>query len=128
MSFYESVLTQAPTGGSAATMSTCAVNTTYQVSILPGVPCPITSFSNQTVGSSQTTLTLDSFKNYVLNFINQTNYPIADFKLTEYQFCEFFITENISPNKGGTYLLEKSTLATPCATNDTRMVEVDQVN
>ena len=63
-------------------MTECANNTAYEVSTLPGVPCPITAFSNNTVGGSQTTLTLDSTNNAVLNFINQTTYPIADFKLT----------------------------------------------
>ena len=82
MTFYESVMTQAPSGGTSATMSTCAVNATYQVSTLPGVPCPVTAFSNSSVGTSQTTLTLDSTTNTVLNFINQTSYPIAALKLT----------------------------------------------
>jgi hypothetical protein len=82
MTFYESVVTQAPSGGTSSTMSTCASNTSYQVSTLPGVPCPISAFSNSTVGTSQATLTLDSNTNAVLNFINQTSYPIAAFKLT----------------------------------------------
>ena len=128
MSFYESVMTKAPSGGTATTMSTCAFNTTYQVSTLPGVPCPISAFSKNTVGSSQTTLTLDSNTNAVLNFINQSSYPIAAFKLTEYQFCEFFNTSNISPSKKGTYILENSQLSTPCPTTDPRMVESDTMD
>ena len=82
MTFYQSVMTDAPVGGTSPTMDTCAANTVYQVSTLPGVECPITAFSNNTVGGSQQTLTLDSTKNYVLNFINQSSYPISDIKLT----------------------------------------------
>ena len=87
MSFYESVLTQAPVGGTSPTMDTCSASTTYQVSTLPGVSCPITAFSNNTVGASQTTLTLDATSGASLNFINQSGYPISALKLTEYQFC-----------------------------------------
>jgi hypothetical protein len=128
MTFYESVGTQAPVGGTSSLMSTCSVNQTYQVSTLPGVPCPITAFSKNSVGTSQSTLTLDSTSNALLNFINQTGYPIAAFKLTEYQFCEYFNETNISPNKKGTYLLEKSSLFDPCPTTDPRMVEVDSMD
>ena len=87
MSFYQSVLTDAPLGGTSPNMSVCAANTTYEVNTLPGVPCPVTAFSNNTVGASQTTLTMDAASNAVLNFMNQSGYPISDFKLTEYQFC-----------------------------------------
>ena len=82
MSFYQSVVAEAPAGGTAPTMTPCAVNNTYEVNTLPGVPCPVTAFSNNTVGASQTTLTLDSSTGSVLNFIDQSGYPIADFKLT----------------------------------------------
>ena len=73
---------EAPLGGTSPNMTTCASGNNYQVSTLPDVPCPVTAFSNNTVGGSQTTLTMDSTTNAALNFINQTGYPIAAFKLT----------------------------------------------
>jgi len=82
MNFYNSILTTAPTGGSSATMTTCSNNQIYQVYTLPGVACPITAVSNSTLGGSQTTMILDEVHNYNLNFIAQTGYPIANFKLT----------------------------------------------
>ncbi len=82
MTFYNSVIKDAPPGGSSSNMTSCADNQTYQVYTLPGVECPITAVSNTTVGTSQVTLTLDSTHGNILNFINKTNYPIADFKLT----------------------------------------------
>ena len=121
MTFYESVVTEAPMGGTSPNMTTCAASNAYEVTTLPGVPCPVSAFSNNSVGGSQTTLSLDATNNYNLNFINQTGYPIAAFKLTEYQFCEFFNVTNISPNKGGTYVLLNSNLNNPCATTDSRM-------
>lgn len=82
MTFYNSVIKNAPPGGSSSNMTSCGDNQTYQVYTLPGVECPITAVSNTTVGTSQVTLTLDSTHGNILNFINKTNYPIADFKLT----------------------------------------------
>lgn len=80
------------------------------------------------MGTAQTRLTLDSVNNQYLNHISQTNYPIATFKLSEYQFCDFFDTLNISPNKQGTYILELSNLASPCPRTDPRMVQVDSID
>lgn len=105
MNFYNSVNATAPTGGSSSNMTTCAYNQSYQVYTLPGVSCPVTGASNSSLGSSQTTLNLDSKFGYNLNFINQAGYPIAGFKTAEYAFCDFFNTTNISPNKQGTYIL-----------------------
>lgn len=82
MNFYNSIMADAPAGGSSPTMTVCALNETYQVHTLPGVECPVTAFSSASLGSSQTQLTLDSTSGAVLNFINRTNYPIAGFKLT----------------------------------------------
>jgi hypothetical protein len=82
MNFYNSIITTAPAGGISPTMTPCAVNNTYQVQTLPGVPCPVTSISNASLGGSQTRLTLDSTNNYFLNFIAETGYPIADIKLS----------------------------------------------
>lgn len=82
MNFYNSVITTAPAGGSSSIMTPCALNQSYEVFTLPGVPCPITSVSNNSLGSSQTSLSLDSTYNYNLNFLNQTGYPIAGFKTT----------------------------------------------
>jgi hypothetical protein len=105
MNFYNSILTTAPSGGTSSNMSLCAGNQTFQVYTLPGVACPITAASNSSLGSSQTTLNIDSILNYNFNFINQTGYPIAAFKTTEHSFCDFYNTTNISPNKQGTYIL-----------------------
>lgn len=105
MNFYNSVNTTAPTGGTSSNMSVCALNQSYQVYTLPGVSCPITAAANSSLGSSQTTLNLDTNFGYNFNFINQTGYPIAGFKITEYAFCDFFNTTNISPNKQGNYIL-----------------------
>jgi hypothetical protein len=99
MNFYNSITTTAPSGGTSPNMTACSVNQTYQVYTLPGVSCPITAVSNQTLGSSHTQLILDSTNNYALDFISETSYPIANIKLTEYQFCAFFNQTNISPNK-----------------------------
>jgi hypothetical protein len=128
MNFYNSIMTTAPAGGSSASMTACGVNQTYEVNTLPGVECPITAISSSSVGTAQTTMTLDSKNGAKLNFINKTNYPIAAFKLTEYQFCDFFNVSNISPNKKGTYILEKSNLTNPCPLTDPRMVQIDTLN
>lgn len=90
MNFYNSIMTTAPAGGTSPNMAACAQNSTYQVYTLPGVNCPITAVSNNSLGSSSTSLPLDDHSNYFLNFVGQTGYPIANIKLTEYQFCEFF--------------------------------------
>ena len=63
-------MTKAPSGGSSALMTSCATNQSYQVTTLPSVACPITGFSNSSLGSAQTTLTLDSVNGYKLNFIS----------------------------------------------------------
>jgi hypothetical protein len=55
-------------------------------------------------------------------------YPIADIKLTEYQFCPYFSQTNISPNKQGTYTLELQTITEPCSQTDPRMITVDTLN
>jgi hypothetical protein len=105
MTFYNSILSAAPSGGSSSNMTACSSSKPYQVYTYPGVTCPITAVSNGSLGGSQTTMTLDAINNYNINFNTQTGYPIADFKLTEYQFCSFFNQTNISPNKQGTYIL-----------------------
>lgn len=105
MNFYNSVNATAPAGGSSSNMTVCAYNQSYQVYTLPGVSCPVTAASNSSLGSAQSTLSMDSKFGYNFNFINQTGYPIAAFKTTEYAFCDFFNTSNISPNKQGTYIL-----------------------
>jgi hypothetical protein len=128
MNFYNSIMTSAPAGGTSPTMTPCSVNTTYQVQTLPGVTCPLTAVSNASLGSAQTKLTLDTTNNYFLNFIAETGYPIANIKLTEYQFCEFYNQTNISPNKQGRYILEQQTATTPCSTTDPRMVNIDQLD
>lgn len=75
-------MTSAPTGGSSPSMTACAVGQNYQVYTLPGVPCPISAASNQTLGSSQTQLTLDASNGYYLNFVSESGYPISNIKLT----------------------------------------------
>lgn len=55
----------------------------------------------------------------------QQNYPIADFKITEYSFCPFFDQINISPEKSGNYLLEVVSQSTTCTQVDPRMIEFD---
>ena len=99
MTFYDSVKTDAPSGGSSSTMDICSSGEVYQVSTLPGVACPVTGLSNATVGSGQTSLSFSDSSQSTLNFINRTGYPIAGFKLTEYQFCDFLDASNISTNK-----------------------------
>ncbi len=121
-------MTNAPAGGTSPNMTVCSVNTTQQVYTLPGVPCPITAVSNASLGAAQTSLTLDSKNGYKLNFISQKGYPIANFKLTEYQFCSYFNTSNISPNKQGTYQLCNVLLSTPCSKTDPRMVSIDMLD
>lgn len=128
MNFYNSIRTTAPSGGTSPTMTPCAVNQTYQVYTLPGVTCPISSISNQSLGSAQTQLTLDTTNNYFMNFVSGTGYPIANIKLTEYQFCDYFNTTNISPNKAGRYVLEQSSISQPCSKTDPRMVTIDQLD
>jgi hypothetical protein len=125
MNFYNSIMTSAPSGGSSASMTSCAVNNTYQVYTLPGVACPLTAASNASLGSGQTKLSIDPTNNYFLNFRAETGYPIANIKLTEYQFCDFYNQSNISPNKLGRYILEQQTATTPCSTTDPRMVTID---
>lgn len=83
-------MTSAPAGGTSPNMTACSLNTTYQVYTLPGVNCPLTAISNASLGSSATSLPLDTTNGYNLNFVAQTGYPIANIKLTEYQFCDFF--------------------------------------
>jgi hypothetical protein len=68
---------------------------------------------------------MDSTNNYFLNFAAETGYPIANIKLTEYQFCEFYNQTNISPNKAGTYVLEQQTVTKPCSVIDPRMITID---
>lgn len=87
MNFYKSVMTSAPSGGTSPNMTVCAANSNYQVYTLPGVDCPLTGLSNNSLGSTQTQLLLDSINKYYINFISQTSYPIVDLKLTEYQYC-----------------------------------------
>jgi hypothetical protein len=128
MNFYNSILTTAPTGGTSSNMSVCSSSQPYQVYTLPGVTCPVTIVSNASVGGSQTILTLDSVNAYTMNYNTQTGYPIADFKLTEYQFCPFFNQSNISPNKQGTYILGLQTLSTSCSTTDPRMINIDSLD
>lgn len=60
--------------------------------------------------------------------MSQSNYPVADIKLSEYAFCKFFEDDNISPNKQGAYVLEASSLVSTCAETDSRMVTVDSLN
>ena len=126
MNFYNSILTTAPSGGTSPNMTACAVNQNYKDYILPGVTCPISSISNQSLGSAQTQLTIDSANNYFMNFVSETGYPIANIKLTEYQFCDYFNATNISPNKAGRYVLEQNPINQPCSKTDPRMVTVDQ--
>lgn len=128
MNFYSSTMTSAPSGGTSAFMTTCAANSTYQVQTLPGVNCPLTAVSNSSLGSSATKLTLDSTNNYFLNFVAETGYPIANIKLTQYQFCEFYNQTNISPNKEGTYILGQQAVTIPCPTTDPRMVPIDSLD
>lgn len=128
MNFYNSIMTAAPSGGTSPNMSVCAVNSSYQVYTLPGVSCPLTAVSNASLGSSGTKLTMDPINNYFLNFAAETGYPIANIKLTEYQFCEFYNQTNISPNKEGTYILEQQSLTQPCPTTDPRMIPIDQID
>jgi hypothetical protein len=59
MTFYNSVLTTAPLGGTAPTMTACASGQNYQAYTLPGVTCPITAVSNASLGSTQTSMVLD---------------------------------------------------------------------
>lgn len=128
MNFYNSILTTAPAGGVSPTMTTCSSSTPYQVQTLPGVTCPITAISNASLGGTQTKLTLDTTNNYFLNFIAETGYPIANVKLTEYQFCEFYNQTNISPNKQGRYILEQQSVSSPCSSTDPRMINIDQLD
>ena len=123
LSFYNSTLTTTPSG---TTLKTCAPNLSYQVSTLPNISCPSTTISNSTLSSStQTTLTLSSTLNQKLFYESQLNYPIAAFKITEYQFCPFLDDNNISPNKNGNYILELTNFSTSCVGTDPRVVEFD---
>ena len=82
INFYHSAMTKAPSGGTSSSMAACSVDKDYQVYTLPGVSCPVSGLSNTSLGSSQSTLTLESDNNYVMNFISESGYPIADIKLT----------------------------------------------
>lgn len=109
-------------------MTPCSNDQDYKVFTLPGVDCPISASSNQSLGSSQTKLPLDDLNGYFLNFVRETGYPIANVKLTEYQFCDFFEQINISPNKQGSYILEKGEISSSCNKFDSRMIAIDQLD
>lgn len=128
MNFYTSTVTTAPSGLSTLNMTPCAFNTSYQVYTIPGVNCPVTTISNTSLGSAQTSLLLDSTNNLSFNYLSQNGYPIAAVKLTEYQFCSDYSKVNISPNKTGTYILEIQELTNPCSQTDPRVVQFDQLN
>ena len=128
INFYHSTMTEAPVGGTSPSMTARAAGESYQVYTLPGVSCPVSTISNTSIGSSQSTLTLDTSNNYVINFQAESAYPVADIKLSEYAFCEFFNQDNISPNKQGNYILEQVSMTEPCTTNDSRMVTIDSLN
>lgn len=91
--------------------------------MLPGIPCPVTLISNASISASQETLTLSDTQG--LNFISEVGYPIADFKLTEYNFCKFFDEINISPGRNGNYVLENLNKTITCSGSDPRMKEFD---
>ena len=78
LSFYNS--TQQKTYDNTTIMKTCALDKTFEVTTLPELDCPISDFSNTSFGTTQTTLSLDLVNS--LNFVSQSHYPIADFKLT----------------------------------------------
>lgn len=123
LNFYNSTLTATPEG---VTMKTCALNASYQVQTLPNISCPASVIANTSVGTStQTTLILDATNTSKLFYESQQNYPIADFKLTEYAFCPFFSENNISPDKNGNYILELTNFSSTCTGTDPRMVEFD---
>ena len=74
INYYSSTMIVAPAGAISTSMTPCSANNTYQVQTLHGVPCPVTSISNTSLGSSQTKITLDSPNNYYLNFVAETGY------------------------------------------------------
>lgn len=100
----------------------------YQVNTLSNLECPVTNVANASIDSTQKTLTLDSTKSIFLNFASRRDYPIADFKLSEYQFCPFFPQINISPNKDGNYKLAITNRTEPCNGTDPRMKTFDSMN
>jgi hypothetical protein len=100
LNFYNSTLDVTPDG---TELVHCAEDRQYQVNTLPNVSCPINDISNRSFGNSQTTLNLDT--EHSLYYVSGQGYPIADFKLTEYEFCPYFEEINISPNKEGNYIL-----------------------
>lgn len=105
-------------------MSTCANGQPYQVQTYINVSCPITNISNTTLGVNPTPLTLDSTSGDSLFYLRTSGYPIAAFKMTEYEFCPTFSQKNISPNKTGNYVLEPNNVTT-CGGADPRVVAFD---
>lgn len=107
--------------------TTCANNQSYQVQTYINVSCPISNLSNTTLGASSTSFVLDSTTLDSLFYLRSSGYPIAAFKMTEYEFCPTFSQKNISPNKTGNYILEPNNI-TECSGKDPRVVVIDEIN
>jgi hypothetical protein len=105
----------------------CANGQPYQVQTYLNVSCPISNASNMSLGANATSLLLDSVSLDSLDFLRSVGYPIADFKMTEYEFCPTFSQKNISPNKTGNYVLEPNNITT-CQGTDPRVVTFDQID
>lgn len=106
----------------------CSSGQPYQVQTYLNVSCPVSVASNQSTGTiGETVLLLNSTSNDSIFYQKQTGYPIADFKLSEYEFCPTYSQKNISPNKTGNYVLEPSNVTT-CNGSDPRMVAFDGID
>lgn len=77
LSFYNSTLEKLDDG---TVFNKCGEGTDSEVSMLPGVDCPVTLINNSTLGPSSTELILDDENS--LFFESEVGYPIADFKLS----------------------------------------------
>lgn len=77
LNFYNSTLEKTEDN---IVMKACASEKNYEVNTLPDLDCPVSDISNASFGTTQSSLTLDTLNS--LHIVSQSNYPIADFKLT----------------------------------------------
>jgi hypothetical protein len=96
----------------------CAAGKDYQIDLVSVIDCPITTVNN----NSNLTNVLSSLD---FSFEREDGYPIVDFDISEYNFCEDFGLDNISPGRKFNYILEKR-VRQECASFDQRTVTLDQ--
>ena len=97
----------------------CAEGHDHQIESLSIVGCPVTDLRNDS--------TLDENLSAIgFSFSRETDYPVIDLKVTEFEFCPDYDLPNISPNRFQNYVLERIEIE-HCEGIDPRVQEIDQM-